>query len=151
MCAQALSKQRLCSHNIGTWVINWFWTLDHLQKKQYDCLKDKQKHDKNIGRSARLHYCHSDSKVCGVLLYVKDSLHPTECHTKMQYGEHVWCRIGKLVSNRRSLQICQYSDCWRWQCHHFKESIERSIPLTCFGIQLFYDWLLNAHYLLLCH
>jgi len=33
----------------------------------------------------------------GVLLYVKESLHPVEFHTKTVYGEHVWCSIGDLL------------------------------------------------------
>jgi len=33
----------------------------------------------------------------GVLLYVKESLHPAEFHTKTVYGEHVWCSIGYLL------------------------------------------------------
>jgi len=40
---------------------------------------------------------HTDNRGGGVLLYVKDIFHPTEYHTKTQYGEHVWCRIGSLL------------------------------------------------------
>jgi len=40
---------------------------------------------------------HVDNRGCGVLLYVKDVLHPIECHTKTQCGEHVWCHIGNLL------------------------------------------------------
>jgi len=34
----------------------------------------------------------------GVLLYVKESLHPVEFYTKTAYGEHVWCTIGDLLA-----------------------------------------------------
>jgi len=33
----------------------------------------------------------------GVLLYVKESLHPVEIRTKTIYDEHVWCSIGDLL------------------------------------------------------
>jgi len=35
----------------------------------------------------------------GVLIYVKDTLNPTEYQTKTLglYGEHVWCQVGTLL------------------------------------------------------
>jgi len=40
---------------------------------------------------------HVDNIGGGIVLYVKDVLHPIEYHTKTQYGEHVWCRVGNLL------------------------------------------------------
>jgi len=34
----------------------------------------------------------------GVLLIVKDVFNPIEFHTKTTYGEHVWCKVGDLLT-----------------------------------------------------
>ena len=39
----------------------------------------------------------NEHKGGGVLLYVRNLLNPSEFRTNSLYGEHIWCRIGKLV------------------------------------------------------
>jgi len=41
----------------------------------------------------------------GVLLYVRENLHPTEYHTQSVYGEHVWCNISDIL-----IGVCYRSD-----------------------------------------